>query len=440
MKDLMPRTLYGRAALILVVPIVTIQLVVSIVFIQRHFEDVTTQMTGNVVRELSWILDRVDTAQSLAGAQAVLADYEIPFAMEATWEIVTGDLPPVVEGRLFYDLAGKVVIEVMREGLPRVESIDLATDKHQVVSRIQTNHGALRVSFSRLRVSAPNPHQLLVLMIVTSLLMTGVAYVFMRNQMRPIKKLALVSEAFGKGRWEEYLPSGASEVRAAGGAFLSMRARIERQIEQRTMMLSGVSHDLRTPLTRLKLSLSMMDQDDETDAMNDDIVDMERLIGSFLNFARGDAADELTTCDPAFLAREAVEKAGRNGANAWFVEDGKNVPMVSLRSQAISRALDNLIGNGLRYGTKVQVAILVHDRSIVFRVEDDGPGIAPDDRSEAVKPFVRLEPARNQNKESAGTGLGLAIAFDIARTHGGSLRLGESAALGGLMVELIIAR
>ncbi len=446
MKNLMPRTLYGRAALILVVPIVTIQLVVSIVFIQRHFEDVTRQMTGNVVREMVWMLDQIDAAPSSEDAQAIVEAYQTPFALTAWWGKDAVEQGDIETRSLFYDLAGKVVIEVMLDGLPRVDAIDLASDKHFVMFRASTKHGALLVLFSRLRVSAPNPHQLLVLMIVTSLVMTGVAYVFMRNQMRPIKKLARVSEAFGKGQWEEYAPSGAAEVRAAGGAFLAMRARIERQIEQRTMMLSGVSHDLRTPLTRLKLSLSLMDEDDdEIQAMHDDIIDMERLIDSFLDFARGDAHDQVTKVNPIQLARLCVTKATRNGGRLRFINPANvqgDVPdiQVKMREQAITRALDNFISNGLRYGKDVQVSVFVHDRSFVFRVEDNGPGIAPEDRSDAVKPFVRLGAARNQNKDSAGTGLGLAIAFDIARTHGGSLRLGQSRDLGGLMVELVIAR
>ncbi len=436
LKNLMPRTLYGRAALILVVPIVTIQLVVSIVFIQRHYEDVTVQMTGNVLRELTWVLEQVEAQDSVAGAEAFLQAVTVPLDFQTGF---SGDPGPQADRYLFYDLSASIVISTLRAGLPQIGGVDLESDNGVVRFALPTRHGVLHVQFSRSRVSARNPHQLLVLMMFTSLLMTAVAYIFLRNQMRPIKKLAEASEAFGKGQWMNYTPRGASEVRAAGGAFLAMRSRIERQIEQRTMMLSGVSHDLRTPITRLKLSLSMMEDDEEAGAMQEDIADMERLIDSFLNFARGDAADEIADCDPVAIVQESVEKARRNGADVKMTLPD-HVPLSALRPQAIARALDNLISNGLRYGSKVRIALLMHDRSFVFRVEDNGPGIAPEDRAEAVKPFVRLEPSRNQNKSSAGTGLGLAIAFDIARTHGGSLRLGESPALGGLMVDLIVAR
>lgn len=436
LKNLMPRTLYGRAALILVVPIVTIQLVVSIVFIQRHYEDVTVQMTGNVLRELTWVLEQVEAQDSVAGAERFLQAVTVPLDFQTGFSENTG---PQTDSHLFYDLSASIVISTLRAGLPQIGGVDLESDNGVVRFALPTRHGVLHVQFSRSRVSARNPHQLLVLMMFTSLLMTAVAYIFLRNQMRPIKRLAQASEAFGKGQWMDYTPRGATEVRAAGGAFLAMRSRIERQIEQRTMMLSGVSHDLRTPITRLKLSLFMMEDDEEAAAMQEDIADMERLIDSFLNFARGDAADEIADCDPVAIVRDAVEKATRNGADVKMTLPD-HVPLTALRPQAIARALDNLIGNGLRYGSKVRVALLMHDRSFVFRVEDNGPGIAPEDRAEAVKPFVRLEPSRNQNKSSAGTGLGLAIAFDIARTHGGSLRLGESPALGGLMVDLIVAR
>jgi two-component system osmolarity sensor histidine kinase EnvZ len=217
-----------------------------------------------------------------------------------------------------------------------------------------------------------------------------------------------------------------------------MRHRIERQMEQRTLMLSGVSHDLRTPLTRLKLGLSMIDGDEEVDAMKRDVNDMERMLDTFLDFARMDALDDPAIVDAAAFAREAVADAMRGGGDAVFA-GAEGGGRISVRPMAVRRALDNLIGNALRYGNRAEVSVSVMDRSVRFTVEDDGPGIPAGQRELAMRPFARLDAARNQNK-GTGVGLGLAIAADIARQHGGVLRLGESARLGGLRADLVLAR
>ena len=429
----MPRSLYGRAALILLVPILTLQLVVSVVFIQRHFEDVTEQMTRNVALELEYLLDQVNNAPNTRGAQAALDQLVQPLFFEATF--------PVTErrfnSRAFYDLTGRVVMRVLNERLDGITAIDLASDDRDVRVQMMTVHGALEIMFDRRRVSASNPHQLLVLMVFTGLLMTIIAFVFLRNQLRPIKRLARAAEAFGKGRMVPYRPTGAVEVRSAGSAFLDMRNRIERQIEQRTMMLSGVSHDLRTPLTRLKLGLSLIDDADAA-PLRRDVEDMERMLNEFLAFARGDAAEELALTDPIALATQAVEDAQRMG-QAVRLGKIEGAGQQLLRPIAVRRAVDNLIGNAVRYGKTAEVGVTITPRSIAIHVEDDGPGIPQDRREEAVKPFSRLEPARNQNKNT-GVGLGLSIAADVARAHGGMLRLGESAALGGLQADLVLAR
>lgn len=435
LKRYMPRSLYGRAALIFLVPIVTIQLVVSVVFVQRFYEDVTRQMTRNVVLELNYLLRQVEEAPDNAAAAArIIAPLQEPLAMQVTLPAVN----PRQEQHSFGDLSGRAMIKTLRGGVKGIRAIDLLGNADVVHLWIETRFGDMEVEFDRLRVSARNPHQLLVLMLFTGILMTIIAFVFLRNQLRPIKRLARAAEAFGKGRVAPFSPSGATEVRAAGGAFLAMRARIERQIEQRTLMLSGVSHDLRTPLTRLKLGLSMMDENADIDALQQDVADMEGLLDGFLDFARGDAGEEPKNTDPVLLVRQALSNAHRAGKDvelAGITGEGE----VMLRPKAVLRALENLIGNAVRYGSKARVSVVLSERTLVISVEDDGPGIAAGDREEALKPFSRLVPARNQN-EGSGVGLGLSIAMDIARAHGGSLRLGESASLGGLKVDLILAR
>lgn len=433
LKRFMPRGLYGRAAMILIVPIVTLQLVVSIAFLQRHFEDVTGQLTYGLGVELQLLRDELAEG-GLAEAAGVAESLGIEMAEGAGPDWVGDE----VVRRRWYDLSGRVVVDVLLLMVPEISWIDLAEDDKQVQLGLSVGGESVEMTLTRRRVSASNPHQLLVLMIFTGILMTTVAFLFLRNQVRPIRRLARAAEAFGKGRVLDYSPRGALEVRAAGRAFLDMRARIERQIEQRTMMLSGVSHDLRTPLTRMKLGLTMLEQGAETDALIRDVEEMEALLTAFLDFARSDALDDPEEVDVLALARQVAEDAGRMGGRVELVLPDA-VPLSALRPGAVRRALSNLLTNALRYGSRARLSLTVMDRALRFTVEDDGPGISPGDRDRAVRPFARLDEARNQNR-GGGVGLGLAIANDVARSHGGNLRLSDSADLGGLRVDLVLAR
>ncbi len=431
LKTYMPRGLYGRAALILILPVVFVQLVVSIAFIQRHFEDVTTQMTQTVIRELRLVLQAVEMSEDRDAAAALMDQFVGTLALDVRFEE-----PPAADIIRWYDFSGRVMIGRMETALPQLTRV-LLPDNDIVAVYMETDLGPARIEFDRRRVSASNPHQLLVTMVFFGGLMTVIAYFYLRNQLRPITRLADAAQAFGRGRHVPYNPRGATEVRVAGHAFLDMRARIERQIEQRTLMLSGVSHDLRTPLTRLKLGLSMMDHEEAAPLLQD-VDDMERLLDEFLNFAKGAAEGEPEPVDPAALLQALVEEARRSGkAVTLGTLDGEGEVM--LRQTPIRRALENLVGNAVRYGSRAVVSMQLTDKSLRLSVEDDGPGIPEDQRAEAVKPFARLDPARNQNRGS-GVGLGLAIASDIARAHGGVLRLGRSGALGGLQADIVIAR
>jgi two-component system osmolarity sensor histidine kinase EnvZ len=428
LKRFLPRSLYGRAALILLVPIVTIQIVVSFAFIQRLYEDVTVQMTQNMVPQIALLAEAagqsVGELEMRSGRLGVETRY--PGAQ--------------VETRIrVYDLSGHAIFTTLQSNIDGLTGVDLVENRKAVRIGALVDGEVLEMVFPRSRVSARNPHQLIVLMLATGALMTLIAYLFLRNQLRPIKRLANAAEAFGKGEVVPYQPSGANEVRSAGGAFLHMRSRIERQTQQRTLMLSGVSHDLRTPLTRLKLGLSMQPDTKDNQALISDVTEMERLITAFLDFARSDATQELEPCDLRALVKEVAENATRAGQNLTLGQMPEAPVQMNLRPLAIKRALENLAGNATRYGTHALLSLEVLEKSVRITVEDDGPGIPEPHREEALKPFARLDASRNQNKGS-GVGLGLSIAADIMRVHGGSLRLGDSAALGGLSVELVLPR
>jgi two-component system, OmpR family, osmolarity sensor histidine kinase EnvZ len=435
LKRYLPRSLYGRAALILLVPILTLQIVISVSFVQRYYEDVTRQMTRSVILELEYLLQIADAAPDAVTAFRQAAAVGTPLGLTIT---LPAPETRADDSRDFYDLSGRAMIKTLHDSIPAIGPVDLSTPR-EVTLRIATSQGDMLVSFDRTRVSASNPHQLLVMIAVLGLLLMLIAYIFLRNQLRPIRQLALAATEYGKGRIQPYRPSGAAEVRTAGAAFLDMRNRIERQAQTRTLMLSGISHDLRTPLTRMRLGLSLID-DPEAEPLRRDLDDMQHMLDAFLDFIRADASDALEPTDTVALVEQVVSDARRAGQAATLLAvEGNNPGPVPLRPLAIRRALDNLIGNALRYGGQADLTLSFSERTIRISVEDDGPGIPPDQREEALKPFSRLDPARNQDLGS-GVGLGLAIVADIARAHGGVLRLGDSAALGGLRADLVLAR
>ncbi|MDS9468476.1 ATP-binding protein [Paracoccus sp. MBLB3053] len=441
LKRLMPRGLYGRAALILFLPVVVVTIVVTIMFLQRHFEDVTRQMTSGMTREIALVAMRIDAAPDIETARVDAELVAAPLELQLI-------LPAPDSGRDyhdFFDLSGRVVIEELHERVDQVSAVDLS-QRREVRVTLDGKFGPYQLVFARIRVSASNPHQLLVLMIGTSLLMTAIATVFLRNQLRPIKRLARAAEEYGKGRIIPYRPGGASEIRSAGTAFLEMRSRIERQNEQRKLMLSGVSHDLRTPLTRLKLGLSMLSQDlppepEEIAALESDVTALSIMADAFLEHARDSAQDAPPARIPALDFVRGIVADARRGGQAVKLGplQGDDEGVATFRRDSLRRAVENLIGNAVRYGEHAEVDAALGPGWFRISVEDDGPGISPDRRDEALKPFTRLDPARNQNK-GQGVGLGLSIAADIARAHGGQLRLVDGERLGGLRAEIVIPR
>ncbi len=439
LKSYMPRSLFGRSLLMILFPVVVLQLVVGFVFIQRHFAQVTTQMASSVALELKYAADLVEEMDSAEEARAVLFSLERPFNIKLELELGETVSPEV--RFYFYDVSGRALITSLRNDIERTIAIDLTTSNWTVEVKIQTARGVLYAKVPRSRVSATNPHQLLVWMLLTAIILTVISALFLRNQVRPIRRLAEASEAFGKGRVVPFHPSGATEVRRAGHSFLAMRGRLERQIEQRTQMLSSVSHDLRTPLTRLKLSLEMMEEGEETRHMQQDVEDMEQMLDVFLSFARGDSLEDTITVNPQDMLNKVVADCQRSGRDVRFDFDNQTPKSsnMTLRSGAVSRAITNLLSNALRYGEQVALSATLSEKHLQVIVEDNGPGIPKTERKNALKPFVRLDQSRNQDN-SGGVGLGLAIVADVARSHGGTVHLSDSKKLGGLKVTFTIPR
>ena len=426
-KSYMPKRLYFRAALILVFPVVFLQLIVSIVFIQRHFEGVTVQMTRTVAAELDLITEVIDREGAVAAQQ-------IARSLGMSMSIVSQDTK-FVERRRIYDLTGLVVRRELL-ALPEILTVDLPDNK-KVNARIKSGQEYFDLQFSRRRVSASNPHQLIVYLLFFGAFFTVIAFFYLRNQLRPITRLADAAEAFGHGENVSYDPSGALEVRAAGQAFLDMRDRIQRHLKQRTMILSGVSHDLRTPITRLKLGLSFLPKE-QREPLEKDVEDMNLLLNEFLDFAKLENETDVPAEDtnPSLLIDELIENFSRADVKIKTIGEIEKSSF-KLKPFAIKRALENLVNNANRYGDQILLEKKIEDNFLIFSVHDDGPGIDKSQHDEVLQPFTRLDPSRNQNKGS-GVGLGLPIAKEIAEGHGGILKLSDSSLLNGLCVSLII--
>ncbi|MEL6477121.1 MAG: ATP-binding protein [Pseudomonadota bacterium] len=435
----MPRSLFWRAFLILVLPILLLQLVVASVFIQRHYDGVTAQMAGSIARELNFALARVNRAETIEDARAALDEMRLPFNFEFGLDEEEALVPD--ETRALFDVTGSVIVETLRTQLAASFAVDLVTFPKHVDARIASNKGVLRVLIPRRRMNAANPHLLLVWMTVTALALTAVATIFLRNQVRPIRELSRIAMAFGRGRSLPFRPSGAEEVRRAGAAFLDMRSRIERQMESRTRMLSGVSHDLRTPLTRMRLAVAVAEPGPEMEELSADIDEMERMLEAFLAFARGEEGEAPAPVSPVDLVEEVAADARRHGAEVTVFSqiETPDRRQITIKRAAIKRCLGNLVDNGAIHGTHVALGTRLTRRYAEFTVEDDGPGIPPERREDVLRPFVRLDESRNQDL-GGGVGLGLSIALEAVRAHGGSLTLEDSPSLGGLKVSVVLPR
>lgn len=418
-KDYLPRSLYGRVFAILILPVLLLQVLLTVVLFQRHFEQVSAQLSEIAAREIAYAIDAWRADDIKPHFDIALTPREDPVP-EDSWPV--------------YDFTGATVARTLKSRIPEMKALVMENSPDASLW-LEVDGRYLVASIARERLAARNPHQLLVILLFSGIVFLLIAVVFLRNQLRPIRRLAHAATEFGRGRVLPLTPAGALEVRAAATAFLDMRARIERQRQTRTLMLSGVSHDLRTPLTRLRLGLSLID-DPEAEALRADVDDMERLVNGFLDYARDASLEPATPVDLTRLIENCVESVASAHVGVPFEIIGTLPAHVSVRPLALQRAVVNLLENAMRYGTNMRLSLKVLERSFAIIVEDDGPGIPPDQREEALKPFARLDPARNQSK-AVGVGLGLAIVADVARMHGGAVRLGEST-LGGLKAELII--
>ncbi len=429
-KRFMPRTLLGRSLLIILTPLVLMQVISSWVFYDRHYETITRRLAQGLAGDIAaviLIMDRNPTPNERAHA--------FRLAEKAMWLEISfaegGRLPDAAFEAPDRYLDRKLA-QALKERFSYPFNIDSRSQREKVLIQIQRQNGVLSVRVTDERLFTSTTYIFIMWMIGSSVVLFGVAIIFMRNQVRPIRRLAVAAESFGKGRdVAEFKPEGASEVRQAATAFLQMRARIKRQIQQRTEMLAGVSHDLRTPLTRMKLQLAMLGDTPEIASLQSDVLEMEKMVEGYLAFARGEGAEQQLTTDIGGLLNEVVAQMKRDGSVIdLHLEERLNLP---LQREAMRRCLTNLIANAQRHGKQIAVSAGRRNNIIEILIDDDGPGIPPDQREEVFRPFFRID--RSRNPETGGTGLGLSIALDVVRNHGGGLTL-EEAPGGGLRARI----
>ncbi|MFD2236271.1 ATP-binding protein [Aureimonas populi] len=428
-----PTGLYARSLIIIIAPMVLLQTVVSVVFMERHWATVTQRLSTAVVRDISAIIDAIETfPQDPDFSQITRIARD---KLDLNILVLPPEPLPAPAPRPFFNILDGILSEEITRQIDRPFWIDTVGDSRLVEIRILLDEHMLRVYARRNSAYASNTHIFIVWMVGTSLVLILIAVLFLRNQIRPIQKLAEAAESFGRGQPlpADFRVRGAREVRRAALTFLQMRDRIERQIEQRTQMLNGVSHDLRTVLTRFRLQLAFFSDSEDRRELERDTDEMQRMLEGYLAFAKGEAGEEVGLLDLEPVLSKFETEAGLKGSRFSFELSGD--PVVRVRPDGFTRLVTNVVSNAMRYGETVRVRARHEGRWLTITVEDDGPGIAPEQREDAFKPFMRLDDARNI--DDGGTGLGLAIARDIARSHGGDIRLSASE-LGGLKAEIRI--
>lgn len=434
LRDVTPRGLFARSLLILVFPVILLQVVLVTVYLDNHFRKTTERLSFAIAGEIALLADQVAVTPKALDKLTLQASRHLNLFIAYTPDV------KVTAGRevhgLWEPLVAKTLARALDKQVGRPYRLVYDSSDDWVRIQVQLPQGALDVQVVERRLFSSSSYILLLWMVATSIVLMIISVLFLRNQIRPIRKLAIAAERFGRGLdMPNFKPEGAREVRQAARAFMDMHARIKRQVAQRTEMLAGISHDLRTPLTRLRLGLSVLPQSPDVKALEGDIQDMERMINGYLDFVRGEGDEIPVTLPLPQLLAEVYHHASRLNAALTIIDPVPDVAL-TIRPQAMMRALMNLITNGMKYAPHMWLqAVVSDDENLCLTLDDDGPGLREEMWEDAFRPFVRAEPSRNA--ATGGVGLGLSITRDIINAHGGQITLGKSPQ-GGLRVTIYL--
>ena len=432
LKRILPKGLLGRSLLIIVTPLVLVQMSSTWVFYDRHWDDVTRRLASALAGDVATVIHHMGAFPDQEQQAWIFRIAQTNMGLRATMK--PGESLPEPAAGKRTGILEQMLIDTFRDTVGRRVAIDTGFFAREIVIDVQLPDGVLHIVASRKRLFSATAYIFVIWSVGSMLVLVVVATIFMRNQIRPIRRLALAADSFGKGRdVPDFKVAGATEVRQAANAFLRMRDRLRRQIGQRTRMLAGVSHDLRTPLTRMKLQLAMLENTAGIEELRADVAEMESMVDEYLAFARGEGTEPPVETDLSKLLRTVVAGARRDGASIELETNGKLI--VPVRLNAFKRCIGNIVNNAAHYGDNVLVAAARRGHLIEIYVDDDGPGIPDDMREEVFRPFSRLDQSRNP--ATGGVGLGLTIARDIAHGHGGEIGLG-TAPMGGLRATLTL--
>ncbi len=426
-KDILPRSLFGRSLMIIVTPTVLLQLILMVVFLDNHWKKMTMRYSESIAGEIALIVEDYKVHRQTSITPRSLERY-LGMEIALSKKKLEKNTDRLAYGGLWEKWTVEFLDSAIGENISDPYRIAYDSGNNYVDVYIGIGENTMSIKFSDRRIFTSSSYIFLLWMVSSSIVLSFISIWFMRNQVRPIRKLAVAADRFGRGLDAgSFKPSGAREVRQASHAFLVMKNRIQRQIDQRTTMLAGISHDLRTPLTRLKLGLSIIDTDDAKD-MKRDIDDMDRMIGGYLEFVRGDGDEEVEDVSINELVDHTV-KAYRDEINRVNVDFLENDVVISSRPLSLERCIGNLLKNALKYADNVEINIEAEDSYIFIHVDDDGEGVPEESYDEVFKAFYRMDKARNS--KTGGVGLGLTISKDIALSHGGDVVLSTSK-MGGL--------
>tara|TARA_B100000214_G_scaffold197001_1_gene142586 strand:- start:567 stop:1883 length:1317 start_codon:yes stop_codon:yes gene_type:complete len=434
LRDIMPKSLFGRSLFIVGLPLIFLQIFLGYFFFERHWDDVGRRLVLAVAGEIALISEKIIIANNDPKLEIKIFEDAANY-FGAKLQVIPNSI--LTDRELLHPKNSRLdraLSKSLKERIKFPHTFDTVKNLNKVIIYVQLPNKILRTEISKKRLYSSTTYIFIAVMIVSSLFLLGLAVFFLRRQISPLKELSNAADAFGKGdTFFALKPRGADEVRHVTRAFLDMRERIRLHIEQRTNMLAGVSHDLRTPLTRMKLQIEMLNKNEDKIGLKEDVSQMEQMLEAYLSFIKEKEMEIRVKSDISKLIGSIILDAKRNGD----IIVPKNIQIVDakVRINDLRRAITNLTSNACRESKNVEISLIKKDKNALIIVDDDGPGIKEKDYSSVFKAFYRVESSRNLS--TGGLGLGLTIARDIARSHGGEIKL-EKSNLGGLRATLSV--